>query len=84
MSASPPGCPGTAVGRVSPRPLPPRSGSPLLVAVGRGGYFFAAPEPILNILVPQVGQTPCVAGRPFFMVTWVGFFISRVALHFMQ
>jgi hypothetical protein len=44
----------------------------------------AAPDPILNIFVPQTGQVPWVAGRPFFMVTWVGFFMVRVVLHFMQ
>ncbi|MGA8473474.1 MAG: hypothetical protein WB681_00265 [Candidatus Cybelea sp.] len=26
------------------------------------------PEPILNILVPQTGHLPSVAGRPFFIV----------------
>ncbi len=35
-------------------------------------------------LVPQVGQTPDVAGRPFFNVTWVGFLMSRDARHFTQ
>ena len=40
--------------------------------------------PILNILVPQVGQIPCVAGLPFFMVISLGSFISLLALHFTQ
>jgi hypothetical protein len=40
--------------------------------------------PILNILVPQVGQIPCVAGLPFFIVTCAGLFISLLALHFTQ
>ena len=40
--------------------------------------------PILNILVPQVGQTPCVAGLPFFMVISLVSFISLLALHFTQ
>ncbi len=29
-----------------------------------------------NILVPQVGQVPWVAGLPFFMVIFLAFFIS--------
>jgi hypothetical protein len=40
--------------------------------------------PILNILVPQTGQTPCVAGLPFFMVTFFSSFIVRLDLHFTQ
>ena len=40
--------------------------------------------PILNILVLQTGQIPCVAGLPFFIVTACGSFISRFALHFTQ
>jgi hypothetical protein len=40
--------------------------------------------PILNILVPQVGQTPWVAGLPFFMVIALAFFISFLARHFTQ
>lgn len=40
--------------------------------------------PILNILVPQVGHTPSVAGLPFFMVTCLEFFISRLLLHLTQ
>jgi hypothetical protein len=40
--------------------------------------------PILNILVPQVGQVPETAGRPFFSFTCFGFFISRDFLHFTQ
>src|SRR5919201_1438152 len=32
--------------------------------------------PILKILVPQSGQTPWIAGRPFFMVTCFGSLIS--------
>ena len=40
--------------------------------------------PILNILVPQSAQVPSVAGLPFFIVTSVAFFISFLALHFMQ
>ncbi len=37
-----------------------------------------------NILVPQVGHVPCVAGRPFFNVTCWAFEISLFALHFTQ
>jgi hypothetical protein len=40
--------------------------------------------PILNIFVLQTGQTPCVAGLPFFMVIFVAFSISRFALHLTQ
>jgi hypothetical protein len=40
--------------------------------------------PILNIFVLQTGQTPCVAGLPFFMVILVAFSISRFALHLTQ
>jgi hypothetical protein len=40
--------------------------------------------PILNILVPQVGHTPWVAGRPFFIVISLGSFISLFALHLTQ
>jgi hypothetical protein len=40
--------------------------------------------PILNILVPQTGQTPWVAGLPFFIVILVASFISRFALHLTQ
>ena len=40
--------------------------------------------PIRNILVPQVGQTPCVAGLPFFMVIDLASFISFFARHFTQ
>jgi len=37
-----------------------------------------------NILVPQEGHSPWVAGLPFFMVTALVFFISFLALHFTQ
>jgi hypothetical protein len=40
--------------------------------------------PILNILVPQTGHTPWVAGLPFFIVILVASFISRFALHLTQ
>ena len=44
------------------------------------GYAF----PILNILVPQFGQVPWVAGLPFFMVIALASFISLLARHFIQ
>jgi hypothetical protein len=40
--------------------------------------------PILNILVPQVGHIPEVAGLLFFMVMALAFFISFLARHFTQ
>ena len=45
-------------------------------------YFFAAP--IRNMLVPQVGQTPLLAGLPFFIVMALAFFISFFKRHFTQ
>jgi hypothetical protein len=39
---------------------------------------------ILKIVVPQSGQTPSIAGRPFFSVICLMFVISRWALHFRQ
>jgi hypothetical protein len=35
-------------------------------------------------LVPQTGQIPCVAGLPFFILTFLGLFISRFLRHFTQ
>ena len=46
--------------------------------------YRSQPLPILNILVPHVGQTPCVAGLPFFMVMALASFISLLARHFIQ
>lgn len=37
-----------------------------------------------NTFVPQVGQSPLVAGRPFFKVTGSGLVISRFSRHFRQ
>ena len=48
----------------------------------RSANYF--PAPILKILVPQVGQVPSVAGRPFFIVICFESLISRWVLHFMQ
>jgi hypothetical protein len=45
----------------------------------RRGYL-----PILNILVPHTGHTPWVAGRPFFMVMALAFFISLLVRHLTQ
>ena len=42
------------------------------------------PEPILNTLVPQTGQTPCVAGLPFFIVIFFASLMSLFALHLTQ
>lgn len=44
----------------------------------------AAYLPILNTLVPQVGQTPWVAGLLFFMTILLGFLISFLARHLGQ
>src|SRR6266511_3434487 len=43
-----------------------------------------AAAPILKIFVPQTGQRPWVAGRPFFIVTCLASLISREVLHFTQ
>jgi hypothetical protein len=40
--------------------------------------------PIRNIFDLQVGQTPDVAGLPFFIVIDLGVFISFLALHLTQ
>jgi hypothetical protein len=40
--------------------------------------------PILNIFVPQTVQMPCVAGLPFFIVTFFSSFIVLLALHLTQ
>jgi hypothetical protein len=47
----------------------------------RLGYFAL---PILYMPVPQTGQTPFVAGLPFFIVTGFASFISRWVRHFRQ
>src|SRR5712671_4642848 len=47
------------------------------------GYCFLPPW-MRNSLVPQSGQTPWSAERPFFIVTSSGFAISFFALHFTQ
>ncbi len=46
-------------------------------------YFFQA-FPMRNTLVPQDGHSPCVAGRPFFIVIDLAFFISTFFRHFTQ
>jgi hypothetical protein len=38
----------------------------------------------LKRLVAQTLQVPVIAGLPFFLVVWIGSFISRFWLHFMQ
>jgi hypothetical protein len=40
--------------------------------------------PILNIFVPQTVHMPCVAGLPFFIVTFFSSFIVLLALHLTQ
>ena len=40
--------------------------------------------PILKVFVPHFEHSPEVAGLPLLIVTGVGFFISVLALHFMQ
>jgi hypothetical protein len=53
----------------------------LLLANEKGSCYLL---PILNILVLQVGQTPWVAGLPFFIVMALVLFISFLARHFTQ
>jgi len=40
--------------------------------------------PILNIFVPHTEQIPCVAGFPFFIVTFFSSFIDLFDLHLTQ
>ncbi len=56
--------------------------SPCLIPLLKSDQSYAFP--ILNILVPQVGHIPCVAGLPFFMVIDLASFISFLALHLRQ
>jgi len=60
---------------IPPAPFPPMDFTLFL------GHRY---PPIRNTLVPHTGQTPLVAGLPFFMVILVGFLISTLALHFTQ
>jgi len=60
---------------IPPTPLPP---------VDFTLFLCHCYPPIRNTLVPHTGQTPLVAGLPFFMVILVGFLISTLALHFTQ
>src|SRR6267378_7296917 len=69
-------------------PLPTGSEEPpawldrgLVLSVWLAAYFGGR---ILNIPVPHTGHTPCSAGRPFAIFTWLGFEILRLALHFTQ
>ncbi len=48
------------------------------------GFGAAFPPRILNMTVPQVGQRPLIALRPFFMVSSCAFEISFLALHLTQ
>lgn len=47
-------------------------------------YRQAYALPMRYIFVPQTGQVPWVAGRPFFRVTFCGFRISLLARHLRQ
>ena len=49
-------------------------------AAGVPPYSF----PIRKTDVPQAGQLPLAAGRPFFRVTWTGSPIPTILRHFMQ
>jgi hypothetical protein len=40
--------------------------------------------PMRKTEVPQLGHTPLTAGLPFLSVTFVGFLISILVLHFTQ
>ena len=42
------------------------------------------PAPILNIFVLHTGHVPCVAGLPFFIVTFFSSFIVLLVRHFTQ
>lgn len=46
----------------------------------KSGYAF----PMRKTEVPQLGQTPLTAGLPFLSVTFCGFLISMLVLHFTQ
>jgi hypothetical protein len=52
----------------------------------RGGIWRGPYDPfcMVNILVPQTGHVPLVAGRPFLRTTFSGFLISRFVLHLKQ
>jgi hypothetical protein len=52
--------------------------------VMKNGCFVSYPLPMRNTLVPQEGHTPWVAGRLFFSVVALAFFISTFFLHFIQ
>ena len=58
------------------------------ISFSKGAAGFAAaryaPPPILKRPVPQTGQTPLSAGRPFFMVIVTTSFMGCLALHFTQ
>jgi hypothetical protein len=62
---------------------------PILGTSSLSGFYWAMFEktyavPILNTFVPQDGQTPWVAGLPFFMVMLFGSLISFLVRHFTQ
>ena len=55
-----------------------------MVEVGGSEATEAFPPKILNMTVPQVGQTPLIALRPFFMTSSTAWTISFFALHLTQ
>src|SRR5674476_854804 len=67
-------------GRLAPRPSPAYSKKTRV----RGPETSYLLLPILNILVPQSGQMPWVAGLPFFIVTACSSFMVFLARHFTQ
>ena len=56
--------------RLSPRPLPPSLGS--------------RQAPIRKTLLPHFGHVPFMAGLPFFIVIFCGFWISTFILSLTQ
>jgi hypothetical protein len=58
---------------------------PVITSVGyEGALRLTHVLPMRDIFVPQTGQEPCVAGRPFLRVTDFALFISLFVLHFRQ
>ncbi len=67
-------------GALTPRPQP--LGSRTALSAGPDHSYLLLP--ILNILVPHSGHTPCVAGLPFFIVTAFSSFMVRLVRHLTQ
>ena len=68
-------------GRFTPAPAKLSRKRPALRGPRMTSYLLL---PILNILVPQSGQTPWVAGLPFFIVTAFSSFMVFLARHLTQ